>query len=188
MINRTFKFYTKAFSQSGTVTVTAKFNGEQVYSGPVSAVDSPLPTSHIDSDDVTFEYTGPIDMVGQIPFELTVQGGTVFFGKITTNYSGIVVYIDRTDTENHTVVVTTPPENSWSSPSRITADSDGKTNVMIDGVVQLRNLLDPTQLGDWWYMIPNNSKLTCDIFVDPARIVSTTPTIQELEARNLSSP
>jgi hypothetical protein len=187
MINRTFKFYIQAFSPSESATVAVIFNGEQVYSGSVPAVNSlinsPVPTAVTDVDSLVFEYDVPIDTVGQIPFELTVQGGTVFFGKVDANYSGVDAYIDNTDLDTPTVVVNTAPENFWHSVNNKSIESDGKTNVMIDGVEQIRNLLDTTQLGDWWYRIPDNSTLTCNILVEPEIIVLAVPTLEELVAR-----
>lgn len=181
MTNRTFRFYAQAFSQSGPVSVTAKFNGEQVYSGELSTVNAPAPATPTDLHGVAFEYVGHTDIVGQIPFELTVQGGTVFFGKVEANYSGFSLNINNPDSDNPTAVVAVAPEDYWNNVSKPSDISDGKTNVTINGVEQLRVLLDQTQTGPWWYTIPNNNTLACNIFVDPNIIVLAAPaTVEEL--------
>ena len=160
MINRTFKFYAQAFSKSGPVSVVAKFNEQQVYSGTIPTVNDFAPSAPTELDTVAFEYTGPIDIQGQIPFELTVSGGTVFFGFIEANYSGVNFKVDKTNPDNHAIVVNAAPENVWKVVNRNTIESDGKINVMIDGVEQIRQIIDPEQIGDWWYQIPDTQTFT----------------------------
>jgi hypothetical protein len=180
MINRTFKFYTQAFSESGSVSVVAKFNEQQIYSGTVPTINGVAPACSTDANSVGFEYTGSIDMTGQIPFELTVTGGTVFFGAIEANYSGIEYTVDTTDLDNPVIVVDVAPEDFWADINQNTINTDGKTNVYIDGVEQIRQIIDPAQTGDWWYRIFDTQTLVCDIFVDPEKIVTSAPTIEEL--------
>jgi hypothetical protein len=175
MINRTFKFYSQAFSESGPVSVVAKFNGQQVYSGPIPTANDVAPSAPTDLNILAFECTGPIDIQGQVPFELTVAGGTVFFGRIEANYSGVNFEVDTTDPDNLIVVVNTAPENFWQDVNQNTIETDGKTNVMIDGVEQIRQVIDPEQTGDWWYQISDSQTLTCDIFVDPNKIITSIP-------------
>ena len=55
-------------------------------------------------------------------------------------------------------------------PNRVTAESDGKNNVLIDGESQPRSP-GPGENGKWIYMISNGSTLTCDFVVDPAAVV-----------------
>jgi hypothetical protein len=183
MINRTFKFYTQAFSELGTVSVVAKFNGQQVYSGTIPTVNDFAPSASTKFNTLGFEWTGPIDIQGQVPFELTVAGGTVFFGSIEANYSGVNFKVDTTDPSNPIIIVNTAPENFWQDVNQNTVETDGKTNVMINGVKQFREILNPSLLGDWYYKIFDTQTLTCDIFVDPELIVTRAPTIEELAAR-----
>jgi hypothetical protein len=188
MIDRTFKFYTQAFSELGTVSVVAKFNGQQVYSGIIPTVNDFAPFAPTEFDILAFEWTGPIDIQGQVPFELTVTGGTVFFGRVEANYSGVDFTVNKTDPNNRVIIINIAPENFWQDVNRNTIETDGKTNVQIDGVEQFRELLDPLQLGDWWYKIFDTQTLTCDIFVDPDLIITRAPTIEELAANPASNP
>ena len=176
MINRTFKFYAQAFSTSGPVSVVAKFNGQQVYSGPIPTINAPVTQQPGDQSIVAFEYTGPIDIQGQVPFELTATGGTVCFGRVEANYSGFDITVDRTDPDNPIRTVAIAPEDFWHDVNVNSVETDGKTNVQIDGVEQIRQVIDPDQaVGDWWYTISQNETFTCDIFVDPDRIVTVIP-------------
>ena len=172
MADRTFKFYGQAFSSTGTVNINVTFNGIKIYSGSVAADNSSAePTQPTDLTQVICEYVGSTDLVGNIPFELQVSNGTVFFGKVAANYSGIQT--ERLDSGAVSVIV--PPENFWSDVNRNSIETDGKINVKINGVAQVRDLLDPTQIGDWWYLISQNKTFTCDIFVDPDAVMTAVP-------------
>jgi hypothetical protein len=184
MINRTFKFYAQAFSNTGPVSVVAKFNGQQIYSGPIPTTNTPVPQQPGDQNIIAFEYTGPTDIQGQIPFELTATGGIVCFGRIEANYSGFDINIDDTDPDNSIMTVAIAPEDYWGDVNYNSVETDGKINVRIDGVEQIRQVIDPEQTGDWWYRISDSQTLTCDIFVDPDLIVTRAPTIEELAANN----
>jgi hypothetical protein len=158
MTARTFRFYGKAFSKTGTVNVTATFNEIQIHSGPIVTVDSSPPGRIIEELDLLFEYTGITDLLGNIPLELSVTNGTLFFGTVEANYSG--------NDED------TPPENYWGDVNSNSIETDGKNNVKINGVDQSRVVVNPDETGDWYYSIPENGTLTCDIFVDPDIVVT----------------
>ena len=175
MINRTFKFYAQAFSETDPVSVVAKFNGQQVHSGPIPTINTLESQQPGDQSIVAFEYTGPIDIQGQVPFELTATGGTVYFGRIEANYSGVDITVDETDPDNPIMTVVIAPEDYWDDINYNSVETDGKTNVQIDGVEQIRQVIDPEQTGDWWYTISQNETFTCDIFVDPDKIVTGIP-------------
>ena len=180
MANRIFKFYGQAVTPMGTVEIAVKFNGVEIFSGPVPTVNSTPLNRASDPTGVLFEYVGTTDLVGNIPFELHAINGTVFFGAILANYSGCDFDIDQTNPDAPMVVVTTSPENFWANINRKSVYSDGKTNVKINGVNQVRHVIDPAQIGEWWYRISNNEVLTCDIEIDPDFIVMSAPTIEEL--------
>jgi hypothetical protein len=171
MTDRIFKFYGQAFAATTAAAITVKFNGVEVFSGPVATDNSPVPTSATDTTSVLFEYVGTTDLSGNIPFELHVTNGTVFFGAVEANYS----VADRPNPKNPvnlepTVIVS--PENSYTDVNQNLIETDGKINVKINGVDQIRNVINLDQLGDWWYAISQNETFTCDIFVDPARVIT----------------
>jgi hypothetical protein len=172
MTTRIFKFYGKSFSQSGPVAVTAVFNGSQIHSGPVPTVDLLPPTRVTEDLDLLFEYQGTTELSGNIPLELLVTNGTLFFGSVEANYSGKEIEVDVTDPAAPVVVSTiTPPENYWADVNQNSMETDGKNNVKINGITQARQPLSPEDIGDWYYRIPQNGTFSCDIFVDPDRIV-----------------
>jgi len=173
MATRIFKFYGKAFSQSGSVDVTASFNGVQTHSGPVPTVTALIPPSKVNETlDLLFEYIGTTDLSGNIPLEISVAGGSLFFGTVNANYSGKEVSIDRTNPDSPIVTVITPPENFWRDVNQNSIETDGKTNVKINGVDQDREVINPEEIGDWHYCISSGGVLTCDIFVDPDIVVT----------------
>jgi len=175
---RVFKFYGKAISHDGPVSVTATFNGIEIHSGPVSTASSvPLGSIH-QSGDVLFEYTGTTELSGEIPFELSVSNGVVYFGLVKANYSGIEFDVDYADPENPVVVVDIAPENFWDEINQNTIESDGKLNVVINGIDCTSRSFDPPYNGDWWYTVPLNGTLTCNIVVDPKIIVTEAPGVE----------
>jgi hypothetical protein len=189
MINRTFKFYGKAFSNTDPVSVVATFNGQQIYAGTVSTTTgiSAAPEFIEICDTLLFESILDIGTTGQVPLTLTVSGGTLFFGHVDSNYSGVGFVVNKTDPDNHVIVVNTAPENFWTQD--IFSNSDSKSNVFINNVEWERNIADfPEATGEWIYQIPDLGTFTCDIFVDPALIVTRAPTIEELASRQTSNP
>jgi len=179
MINRTFKFYGQAFSVSGPVSIVAKFNGQQVYSGTVPTTASSGPQQPGDQNIVMFEYTSTTAITGNIPFELTVTGGTVCFGCVGANYSGIKFNLDRSDPDNHVLVINIAPEDFWTGVNHAADDPDEKINVKINGVEQIRQIVDTEQSGGWWYQIFDSQTFTCDVVVDPDLIIARIPTLEE---------
>jgi hypothetical protein len=67
-------------------------------------------------------------------------------------------YVKETGTDSTRIDV-------FADPNVNTVDSDGKENVEIDGVQQIRTLLDSTYLGDWHYLIEDGQQLTCNFTI-----------------------
>lgn len=177
MATRIFRFYGRAYSLTDSVSVTATFNGEQVHLGPVPTVNqvSPNQKSLADPGPLMFEYIGSTELSGNIPLELLVTGGELFFGTIHANYSGYEDNIDRTDPDAPIVTIITPPENFWGEINQKSLGYDGKINVKINGVDQFQTPSGPEEIGNWYYCIQENKRFTCDIFVDPATTVTEVP-------------
>ena len=167
MATRTIKFMGKAYSTDGTVSLTVNFNGSQVFSGTVATENSATPTKPEETAELfTFETT--TDVTGEIPLSVSVSGGDLVFDSLFGNYSGSEV--DNTDPENPVVV--TAPVNYYSDMNTNSAESDGKNNVQIDGVEQPRNPQNEEEAaGEWFYVVPNGSTLTCDYTIDANKIV-----------------
>ncbi len=88
---------------------------------------------------------------------------------------GFELALDQTDPDNRVRTVVIPPENFYADINQNSIETDGKINVKINEADQTRLVIDPEQIGDWWYTIGQNETFTCDIFVDPERIVTVIP-------------
>jgi len=173
---RTFKFQGKAFSTNGNVTVTATFGGAEIYTGTVPTTNSPTPSRNTELLEDLFQYVGTTDISGNIAFSLSVTGGDVYFGLPMANYSGFLADGINTDTDPATwgpIII--PPEDFWEDVNINTVESDGKTNVLVDGAIKQRQVMGDEELGDWQYRISDGSTLTCEIFVDPNIITPSVP-------------
>lgn len=85
MANRTFKFYGSGYGPT-PVNITAIFAGTTIFSGDIPTVNS----STISLSDNTFLFQGgevPVDFIGSIPMEITVNSGTGFFVTVEANYT-----------------------------------------------------------------------------------------------------
>jgi hypothetical protein len=174
MADRNFKFYVKLLSDI-PAEITVKFNSVEIFSGTILSITTDLTESVNWQTDAACEYMGTTDLVGNVPFELSVINGAVAFGRIEANYSGIQTEVDRADPANPVRTVIVSPENFYDDINQNSIETDGKINVKINGVDQVRNVIDPKQTGDWWYPIFQNETFTCDIFVDPDKIVTGIP-------------
>ena len=174
MADRNFKFYIKSLSDT-PAEITVKFNSVEIFAGTMSTITTDLTGPVNWQTDAACEYIGTTDLVGHVPFELTVTNGAVAFGRIEANYSGFELAVDRTDPANPVRTVVIPPENFYADINQNSIETDGKINVKINGIDQARNVIDPEQIGDWWYTIGQNETFTCDIFVDPDQIVTVIP-------------
>jgi hypothetical protein len=174
MANRNFKFYIQSLSDT-PAEITVKFNSVEIFSGTMPSITTDLTGPVNWQTDAACEYIGTTDLVGYVPFELTVTNGAVAFGRIEANYSGFELALDQTDPDNPVRTVVIPLENFYADINENSIETDGKINVKINGVDLVRNVIDPEQTGDWWYTISQNETFTCDIFVDPDRIVTGIP-------------
>jgi hypothetical protein len=174
MADRNFKFYIQSLSDT-PAEITVKFNSVEIFSGTMPSITTDLTGPVNWQTDAACEYIGTTDLVGYVPFELTVTNGAVAFGRIEANYSGFELALDQTDPDNPVRTVVIPLENFYADINENSIETDGKINVKINGVDLVRNVIDPEQTGDWWYTISQNETFTCDIFVDPDRIVTGIP-------------
>jgi hypothetical protein len=89
---RTFQFYGLAYGNS-PVTITASINSTQIFSGPVTTLDQPLPNVCPDQSTQTVLFTIDnsaalnTDFSGSLPMTLVVSGGDgVWVEQINCNY------------------------------------------------------------------------------------------------------
>jgi hypothetical protein len=89
---RTFQFYGLAYGNS-PLTITASINSTQIFSGPVTTLDQPLPIACPDESIQTVLFTIDnsaalnTDFAGSLPMTLVVSGGSgVWVEQINCNY------------------------------------------------------------------------------------------------------
>lgn len=177
MATRTFKFYGKAFTTGGPVTVSLNFNNQPVFTGAVSASTGATPLGNNEGLSELFTFTADTSVYGNIPLSLAVTGGDLFWARITANYGGDVYTVDpsRLPDRNNPESIPAGPIFSADDPGRtfVTASvdnyapvdynvTDGRENVQINGVtVPDRVSTDSENTGRWQYLITNGSTLTC---------------------------
>lgn len=148
MLTRVLKFTGEAFSPSGNVSVVAIFNGVEVHNGPIPTTPLEPPTSHGGQLLDLWQTEIDASVTGNIPLSIQVTGGTLYFGALFGNspYN---------------------PPNEFDDVSPIDPASDGKNNVLIDGVAPPPRIPAPGEEGPWQYPIPSGSTFTCSMTVDP---------------------
>jgi hypothetical protein len=144
MANRTLQFYGYAYG-STPVQLNAHINGQVVFSGPVSTIDTPIPPppSDMTSAPVLFSVENsalvPTEFSGSLPMTVSVATGTgVVLGEIYCNYmpTGNVVVTDEVTMENSSISGTTLTVGSVTSGTitigQSIADDAG---TIVDGTV-----------------------------------------------------
>lgn len=165
MAIRTYKFRGGAFAPTGNVSVIAVFNGAEIHNGPVPTIQDVAPAQHSDMNDL-WQMEMDTSVTGNINLSIEVQGGTLWFGGVWTNYCG-------TDPGNVAAnIPPTPPQDFWGSPYPVDSASDGKINCAINGLPEYPRVVDPDVQGEWQYPITSGSTFTCSINIDPALIVT----------------
>ena len=169
MADRTIRIYGKAWGDpSNPATISVNWNGQTVYNGVVDTADG-SPDSRVPFASMTMLYTWTIstDVVGQVPFSITVTNGSLAFNCFHGNYMGNVY-----NSEIPPVIVTPSIDNFQSLSGPSTPESDGKNNVEIAGISYVRNPTDEQESsGSWTWLINPGETLTCDAVVIAAKDV-----------------
>jgi len=132
---RTFQFYGLAYGNS-PVTITAKINSTQIFSGTVPTVDQPLPaTPPAESDQVvlfTIDNSAALntDFAGSLPMTLVVSGGDgIWVEQIDANY-----YPGDTQSDPNAGTVNGYSQCYQGSPTNSDNSQDPRSSVVIGGV------------------------------------------------------
>lgn len=175
MATRTFKFFGKAYTTGNPVSVTLDFNNQVVYTGNIPASTGPTPGKNGEDLVELFTFTADTSVTGAIPIEMSVTGGDLFWGIFSGNYAGNQVEIDTnnpgSDLKNPNTIVVTPTVNTYGPVFYPTPETDGRTNVKIDGVdAPPRDIVNPAEAGIWQYLVRNGSTLTCTQEINAALV------------------
>jgi hypothetical protein len=186
MSTRNVKINGIAYSNSGDVSITVDYNGTRVFDGTV-------PTNIVDIvPDITKPpkftgqtlgmFTTDIGLHGSVPVVVTVHNGILFFNQFWMNYSHALkrfnqvdpdIPIDFNDSSTYTwtTITTAEAESHYGDPNKNTIESDGLTNVILDGKEwNWRTNVSDQNIGNWSYPILSNSVLEFDFWVDPPTI------------------
>lgn len=154
MANRTLQFYGYAYGNT-PVQLNAHINGQVVFSGPVSTIDTPIPPppSDMTSAPVLFSVENsalvPTEFSGSLPMTVSVATGTgVVLGEIYCNYmpTGNVVVTDEVTMANSSISGTTLTVGSVTSGTITIGQSIGDA----DGTVIAPDTIITAGSGSIW--------------------------------------
>jgi len=122
MATRTIKFQGWG---TGTASITAFLNGEQVFSGDVDLQPMTNENDNEKTAPTVFSIEVPIDMGGTYPMKITVGKSTVRFGQVVANY---------TEVDWGEVYYTGPYEFADIAPVDNFGSRDPRNAVKLDGI------------------------------------------------------
>lgn len=147
MTNRTVQIYGQGYSAfygDGVTltptTVTATFDGTQVFSGPVATIESPDVDRSPEAQVVLFTFEIPLEMDGYHSLDMEISNGSIFLEQIYANY---VHKEDDTSSGPDTFLTIDGPR-------------DPRTNVVCTGAVSCNYPPDPRPPGEdgaWGYAV-----------------------------------
>jgi len=164
MANRTVQFRGFAVGTTPT-TVTATYNGSQIFSGEIPTLTSPIPPadpSDMDTVPTMFTMELPMDASGTVPMTIISQGNPVTACQIVANYCKIYNATDNTwissgaDGYHNILNASAPPADT----------SDARANVTIGEVPQtISSEQRGNLLGTWWWSASSNVEIAYDLLI-----------------------
>jgi hypothetical protein len=168
---RTVRLIGKAYSDDGSdITLSCLVNGQETHGLTIPTNVGPMPDFSPDNPPeeeilMTFGVDHTEFVAGVLPVSITPTGGDILFVRFDMNH----MEVSRThDTENDTYTVDEDPINVYSDVNTNSLASDGKNNVYVDGVEQVRNATAEL-IGDWHYRVDDGQTLTCDYVVEDVK-------------------
>ena len=170
MTTRTFKQLGQAFGPEA-VTVTAKIDGAVVFTGPVTALDEPLPAfpdSNTAFNNELFTWTEDAAFAGTRNLEITVSGGVLLLTDTLANFALSSLVTDPVSAivsdDTHFYSFYVVEENG-------TNVYDPFTNIEIDGAPKsTSHTVAPGQIalyeplpGQWYWRINSGSVFTATV-------------------------
>jgi hypothetical protein len=161
MTNRTVQILGVAYGSSPT-SITAAWNGNQIFSGTVPTQNTPAPTYATSMADVTpgvlFTFEIPMDATGNIGMTTSIENNTVLLAEILANYCNVANV-----TGNVVTHTSSGPNGFYSISPPLT--SDERSEVLIDGITQSIPNPKTEPGGTWWFIVPAGSTLSCNVDV-----------------------
>ena len=86
MTTRTVQFIGKAYSPTGSLSVTLGLNNVELFNGTVAAVTDSTPLKLTQAEtDVVFTFDLSTDVTGEVPLVIAVNGGSLAFFNLKSN-------------------------------------------------------------------------------------------------------
>lgn len=166
MTNRTVQVLGSGYGSS-PASITATWNGSQVFSGTVSTqlgTMPVLPNPELTTGEVLFTFEIPMDASGNFSMTTSVTGNPVLFTTILANYANVANVAGNTWTS-------TGP-NGFGDISTGMNVLDTRSEVSIDNISQtIPNPKPGSEPGTWWWEVPADSTLSCQVAVHAGRPV-----------------
>ena len=167
MANRTVQF--RGFG-SGTAptTVTATYNGSQIFSGEIPTLTSPVPgadPTDLPTVPTMFTMELPMDASGNVPMTIISQGNPITACQIWANYCNVP------NVAGNTVTFTSSGPDGYfgifNSFGTATAPiNDARANVTIGGIPQtVSSEQRGNLLGTWWWSASSNTEIAYDLCI-----------------------
>jgi len=165
MTNRTVQILGVAYGSSPT-SMTATWNGNQIFSGTVTTQNTPAPapgTLHTEvTPGVLFTFEVPMDATGNIGMTTSMENNTVLLADIRANYCNIANVV------GNTVTWVSSGANGFGSISSYQVN-DIRSDVTINGLPQSIPNPQTEPSGTWWFIVPAGSALSCQVSVQAGR-------------------
>jgi|GEM_PF-4803170 len=162
---RTVRMIGTAYSETGDVTLSVLVNGQETHgltvpthAGEMPAYDpdNPAPLEVL----MTFGVDHTEFAAGSLPVEIRPTGGDIIFAYFDMNYLRPEISGPNT---SYTII--NPPADTYRDVNSNSLTTDGKENVMVDGVAQTREATAEL-VGDWHYTVKDGEVMTLDYIVD----------------------
>ena len=166
MTNRTVQVLGSGFGSS-PASITATWNGSQVFSGTVYTQSGPvpsLPNLDIALTELLFTFEIPMDTAGNIGMTTSVTDSPVVFTLINANYANVA------NTAGNVITWESTGPNGYTLIHNNLNVVDTRSAVSIDNVSQpIPSPKPPVDSGTWWWTVPAGSTLSCQVAVDLGR-------------------
>jgi hypothetical protein len=161
MANRTVRFRGFAVGTTPT-TVTATYNGSQIFSGEIPTLTTPVPPadpSDVDTVPTMFTMELPMDASGNVPMTIISQGNPVTVCQIDANYCNIANVVGNTVT-----FISSGPDGYFNIFLSAADTNDCRANVTIGEVPQtISSEVRGNLLGTWWWSASSNVEIAYDL-------------------------
>lgn len=165
MANRTVQFRGFGLGTSPT-TVTATYNGSQIFSGEIPTLATPVPPgdpSDLGTVPTMFTMELPMNASGNVPMTIISQGNPITVCQIWANYCNIANVVGNTIT-----YTSSGPDGYQNILNLFSQNSvnDARANVSIGGVPQTISSEQRGNLfGTWWWSASSNVEIAYDLLI-----------------------